>query len=64
MAKQLNDEQIAQRKMLRERFLASSKLEGIELSDRVQAMFDLMDEEGWDTQKCIDFIKENLTSQG
>ncbi len=41
-----------------ERYLESSKLEGIELSDTLLAMFDLFDLKGWDSERCIEFVKE------
>ena len=40
------------------RFLASMKLEGIELSEKQLAMFDLFEHRGWDSEQCIRFVEE------
>ncbi|MCP3670357.1 MAG: hypothetical protein GY814_07970 [Gammaproteobacteria bacterium] len=64
MADTLSPAAVAMRRQLRERYLASARLEGIEPPDQVLAMFDLMDEEGWDTDQCIRFIKELYTDGG
>lgn len=57
MGKKLPDEEVQARRKRMERSLASAKLEGIELTDKQLAMFDLFDERDWDTAQCIKFVK-------
>lgn len=58
MAKKLSKEQLEQMKKDMERFMESSKLEGIEFSQQQLAMFDMFNERGWTTDQCIEFVKE------
>ena len=58
MTKKLSKSEIAKRRKQMERYLASAKLEGMTLSEKQQAMFDMFDERGWDTEQCIEFVKE------
>ena len=41
-----------------ERYIASMKLEGIELTEKQLAMLDLFEQRGWDSEQCIRFVEE------
>lgn len=41
-------------------FIASSKLEGITLSDRQAAMFDLFSQRQWCAEQCVRYVEEYL----
>ncbi|MBT5229820.1 MAG: hypothetical protein HOM11_06035 [Methylococcales bacterium] len=55
---ELSSIEIEERRVRRETFLESAKLEGIELTDKEHAMFDLFDIRGLSTEECITFIKK------
>lgn len=62
--KGLTDNQVEVRRVLRQSYIEKCKLNGVEISDEMTAMFDLMDDEAWPTDKCIKFVREVVALGG
>lgn len=54
--KPMTKEEIQRRRKNQLRFAESARLEGIEYTDKQNAMFDMFEQKGWTPEQCIEYI--------